>query len=119
MAGRPRIDRSVRVAVVFVAMAACWVGLARPSAQTFRGEVTTVEIPVTVTDRQGRLVRDLTKDDFEVFEDGKLQTVSTFALVDIPIERAERPVFVASCEEAIVLGRLNLPCSHAYLTGCA
>jgi VWFA-related protein len=37
----------------------------------------------------------LTKDDFQVFEDGKLQTISAFSLVDIPIERLERPLFAA------------------------
>jgi hypothetical protein len=39
-------------------------------AQTFRGSVTTVEIPVTVTDSSNRLITGLTRDDFEVFEDG-------------------------------------------------
>jgi VWFA-related protein len=48
-----------------------------------------------VTDQQGRFVRDLKKEDFQVFEDNKAQTVSAFALVDIPIERAVRPLFAA------------------------
>ena len=43
--------------------------------------------------RQGRFVRNLTKDDFQVFEDGKPQTISTFALVDIPVERPDRPLY--------------------------
>ena len=43
--------------------------------------------------QQGQFVRNLTKDDFQVFEDGKRQTISTFSLVDIPIERADRPLF--------------------------
>ena len=38
-------------------------------------------------------MRDLKKEDFQVFEDGKPQTITDFALVDIPIERAERPLF--------------------------
>ncbi len=46
-----------------------------------------------VTDEQGQFVRNLKKEDFQVFEDGKPQTVSTFSLVDIPIERADRPLF--------------------------
>ena len=45
--------------------------------------------------RQGRFVRDLKKEDFEVSEDGKRQTVSAFTLVDIPIERSIRPLFAA------------------------
>src|SRR5262245_49911306 len=48
-------------------------------AQTFRGSVTTVEIPVTVTDSNNRLITGLTKDDFEVFEDGDAEPVTQFS----------------------------------------
>src|SRR6476660_4949580 len=60
---------------------------------TFKAQVEYVEVDALVTDQQGQFVRDLTKDDFQVFEDGKRQTVSTFSLVDIPIERYDRPLF--------------------------
>jgi VWFA-related protein len=63
---------------------------------TFRVQVDYVEVDVVVTDRQGRLVRDLKKEDFQVFEDGKAQAINTFTFVDIPIERADRPLFAAS-----------------------
>ena len=63
-----------------------------PQAPTFKAQVEFVEVDALVTDQQGNFVRDLTKDDFQVFEDGKLQTISTFTLVDIPIERLERPL---------------------------
>ena len=33
------------------------------------------------------------KDDFQVFEDGKRQTISSFTFVDIPVERPDRPLF--------------------------
>jgi VWFA-related protein len=66
-----------------------------PQAPTFKAQVEFVEVDALVTDQQGNFVRDLTKDDFQVFEDGKLQTISTFTLVDIPIERLERPLFAA------------------------
>ena len=46
-----------------------------------------------VTDAQGNVVTDLTADDFEVLEDGRPQKVAAFSLVNIPIERAERPLF--------------------------
>ena len=49
-----------------------------------------------VTDRQGNLVRDLKKEDFQVLEDGKSQTISAFTMVDIPVERADRPLFAES-----------------------
>jgi Ca-activated chloride channel family protein len=45
----------------------------------FRAGVDLINVGVTVTDRRGRLVTDLVKDDFEVFEDGKRQTISHFA----------------------------------------
>ena len=66
-----------------------------PDTPTFRVQVDYVEVDAFVTDQQGRFIRDLKKEDFEVFEDGKRQAVSTFSLVDIPIERAVRPLFAA------------------------
>jgi Ca-activated chloride channel family protein len=55
------------------------------SAQTFRGSVTTVEIPVTVTDSNNRLITGLTKDDFEVFEDGDPEPVTQFSDKRTPV----------------------------------
>ncbi len=67
---------------------------ARPQPDvTFKVEVNYIEVDAIVTDATGRLVRDLTKDDFVVLEDGVPQPISVFALVDLPIERAERPLF--------------------------
>src|SRR6266851_67349 len=44
--------------------------------------VTLVEIPVNVLDRNGRPVEGLTKDDFEVFDDGKKQAITGFEVLD-------------------------------------
>ena len=60
---------------------------------TFKVEVNYVEIDATVTDAQGRFVDDLTKEDFQVVEEGKPQTVSAFTRVDVPIERPDPPLF--------------------------
>jgi VWFA-related protein len=73
-------------------------GQAQPAAQgtqtpTFRVQVDYVEVDVLVTDQQGRFVRDLKKEDFQVLEDRKPQAISNFSLVDIPIEKAERALF--------------------------
>src|SRR5215471_9688825 len=72
----------------------------QPSVQgqqpTFRVQVDYVEVDVVVTDRNGNLVRDLKKEDFQVLEDGKAQTINTFTFVNIPIERADRPLYTAS-----------------------
>jgi VWFA-related protein len=64
-----------------------------PQTPTFRVQVDYVEVDVLVTDQQGRFVRDLKKEDFQVSEDGKPQSITAFSLVDIPVERAERPLF--------------------------
>jgi len=63
---------------------------------TFRVRVDYVEVDVVVTDRQGNLVRDLKKEDFQVLEDGKNQAINTFTFVDIPVERGDRPLFAES-----------------------
>ncbi len=69
---------------------------------SFRVEVNYVEVDAVVTDSQGMPITNLTKNDFEIFEDGKKQDVSTFSLVNIPIERAERPLFASAPVEADV-----------------
>ena len=60
-------------------------------APTFRSDVNAVVVDLRVVDRQGQFVRDLTADDFSVSEDGQPQSITAFALVDIPIERAAPP----------------------------
>ncbi|MGE5245823.1 MAG: VWA domain-containing protein [Betaproteobacteria bacterium] len=55
---------------------------AAPSAQqipVFKGGIDLVNLGVTVVDRKGDLVSDLTADDFEVLEDGQKQTIRYFA----------------------------------------
>jgi VWFA-related protein len=49
---------------------------------TFRTGVDLVNLGVTVTDKKGSLVADLTAEDFEITEDGKRQTLGYFAAGD-------------------------------------
>ncbi len=44
----------------------------------FRAQVDLVTFGVTAVDRRGNLVEDLTQEDFEVIEDGKVQTIQYF-----------------------------------------
>ena len=78
------------------------VGPAQAAPPSFRVEVNYVEVDAFVTDAQGRVVTDLTADDFEVLEDGRQQKVVTFSFVNIPVERAVRPLFAAAPIEADV-----------------
>ncbi len=61
---------------------------------TFKVEVNYVEVDAVVVDKQGNFVRDLKADDFQLFEDGKPQKIRAYSLVEIPVERAEKPLFV-------------------------
>jgi Ca-activated chloride channel family protein len=45
----------------------------------FRAATRTVPVYVTVTDADGRLVPDLGRDDFEIYDNGKAQPISVFA----------------------------------------
>jgi Ca-activated chloride channel homolog len=45
---------------------------------TFRSSSRAVPVYVTVADQSGRLLTDLTKDDFEVYDNGKKQTINLF-----------------------------------------
>src|SRR5919204_5284708 len=101
------MNKGLRLAalLVFSAGVALTAGQQRPAqpqsppqqqAPTFKVRVDYVEVDVVVTDGQGNLVRDLKKEDFQVLEDGKAQTINTFTMVDIPVERADRPLFAES-----------------------
>jgi VWFA-related protein len=65
-----------------------------PSA-TFRTEINYVQVSARVIDAQGNFVRSLRREDFEVLEDNTPQRVTIFDVVDIPLERAEKPLFAA------------------------
>src|SRR5204862_2064675 len=65
---------------------------AAQSAVTFRAETNFVEVHAIVTDKTGAFVRDLTADDFEIYEGGRLQKPSVFTYVDLPVERPFTPV---------------------------
>jgi VWFA-related protein len=78
-----------------VMLAAAAIDLRAQAQPTFRSSVEYVEVDVVVTNQQGEFVRDLTKDDFELSEDGRRQPVANFSLVDIPVEKYTRPLFAS------------------------
>ena len=60
----------------------------QPDKQVRKGDKTLVSVPVTVSDREGRYISGLKKEDFNVFEDGVKQNVAFFATEDEPISIA-------------------------------
>jgi VWFA-related protein len=54
------------------------------NAGTIKVETRVVLVDAVVTDKKGNYVRDLTSNDFKVWEDGKEQTVTSFAREDNP-----------------------------------
>ena len=64
---------------------------AQPPDRPFRRSVEGVQIDLRAVDRDGRFVRDLTKDDVTVFEDGREQSITAFDLVEIPIVTERAP----------------------------
>ena len=85
--------------VVGAVLAAAQEPQAPPPGQppiTFRAEVNYVEVDARVLDDKGAFVPGLIGADFQVFEDGKPQKVSAFSLVNIPVERQQRPLFASA-----------------------
>lgn len=58
--------------------------LAAQQDLVFQAETALMEVEVRVTDRRGRPVADLNKEDFELLENGKPQLISTFEFVRPP-----------------------------------
>lgn len=73
--------RRVRFSLVSIVAAACGAAtlLAQQQEPTFRASAHTVAVYPTVTERNGRLVTNLHKNDFQVFDDGKPQDITLFA----------------------------------------
>ena len=65
-----------------------------PPSVTFQVEVNYVDVDAIVTDEKGNFVSGLTRDDFEVFEDGKPQKLEMFSYVELAVERPDRFVFL-------------------------
>ncbi|HUR21548.1 MAG TPA: hypothetical protein VMZ90_12110, partial [Vicinamibacterales bacterium] len=73
----------VLAATAFLFTALAWPLLAAQQVAQFRAGVELVHLDVSVLDNERRPVRGLRAEDFQIFEDGKLQTVSTFSAIDI------------------------------------
>lgn len=61
---------------------------ARPQTPQFKSGINTVEVYAAVVGPDGRPIAGLTRDDFTVLEDGRPQSVTTFAEADFPLSVA-------------------------------
>ena len=77
------LSRGARILTVAL-FAAALPAPAATQAPVFKAGIDLVNVAVTVTDRKGGLVGDLTADDFEILEDGRKQTITYFAAGDAP-----------------------------------
>jgi Ca-activated chloride channel homolog len=77
------------LSIAFAALTS--VGLLAQSSQPlrdqrlFRSGIELTSISATVTDRDGRLIPDVAREAFEVYEDGQLQTISQFSHERVPV----------------------------------
>jgi Ca-activated chloride channel homolog len=80
-----RILLSPLTAIVVVAIGAASVGTRAQEAFRFRSGIELVNVTATVTDRNGRFVEGLRKEDFTVYEDGAPQEISHFSNEPVPV----------------------------------
>jgi VWFA-related protein len=80
-----------------------------PQEHVFRTEVHYVEVDAFVMDARGEFLHHLTRDDFQVFEEGVRQDITAFAEISIPIERPEE-----TRAEAEALPRDTATNEHAF-----
>ena len=73
--------------------------LTRDSATTFKVRVNLVLVRVVVRDERGKIVDNLKKEDFQLFDNRKPQTISTFS-VETPLTRVVPVVTASDRDEA-------------------
>ena len=65
---------------------------ALPPTPALKSNVTVVEVDVVVTDKSGAPVRGLSRDDFEIAEDGTPVEIVSFSAIDLPETPRERVI---------------------------
>lgn len=80
-----RLAISTAVALVVAAVTMVSLPAQDQTTPVFRANVQTVSVYATVQNRDGRLVPDLTKEDFQILDDGKPAPVTIFSHEIVPI----------------------------------
>jgi VWFA-related protein len=73
----------------------------QPARPLFRTAVTYVEVDARVLDEKGNAVQDLKQEDFELFEDNKVQKIENFSRISLPAPASE------SASPAVVRGAID------------
>ena len=87
MLSSPTRFRAALTAIAAAAVVVC-THAQQPAAgdgRTFRSRVDVTGITVSVRDSDGRLVQDLTRDDFDIYEDGERQPLTQFTRERVPL----------------------------------
>ena len=80
---------SRQLVALVVAAAVVTLGHVRAQEDTvFKAGVELVDVAASVTDKNGRFIRGLTKDDFVVYEDGTRQEIVSFSSERVPVSLA-------------------------------
>jgi len=90
------------LATLFGGLAFVVVGAQQPPP-VFRAAVDSVELEVVVTDGNGRPVTDLTRGDFDVLDQGRPQSVTSFAFINLAADAVERVTVPARRSEADIV----------------
>ncbi len=94
--------------ILFLTLLAVTASAQVDSGQTFKSGVTLIQVPVTVRDHDGRAVSNLTKDDFQLFDNGKRQDIVSFA-VENPGAQAAPDRSLPSPEGAAAQPAVDVP----------
>jgi VWFA-related protein len=73
---------------IALALSCARIAAGQQAPPSFRSQIDAIEIDAYVADRAGQPVEGLTRDDFEILENGQPQTISSFALVKVPMAPA-------------------------------
>ena len=95
---------AVRVGVITTSVLAAAAVLLAQQGTRFRSSIDTVEVHVTVRAADGTLAKDLTKDDFELFDNGRRREVTVFSadVMQVPVEEIPK----AKCLATIIGGEV-------------
>jgi VWFA-related protein len=82
---------------------------------TFRSSVRLLQIDAVVRDDNGRFVPHLTKDDFELLEDGKPQEILTVSEVNLPLDTRGRPAATVDAGAASAATGIEADAGRVYV----